>query len=236
MFTSKPLHTAPWHDSGTDPDNGAVNAALTVGSDRSVRQTGICQMADNYVGFVDAGVLRSLRKKYFRPQTRVFWEWFEGLSDTHLSGERPLRVYWYDAIHAPTHPDYPSQKRWFDTLGNAHGVQLRFGHLVAPPGVPMHQKGVDTLLTLDLVRHAGRADCSTAILLITDRDFVEAIRVAQDFGVRVLIATPNEHRIASELRQVVDGIIEIPRVVLREMLPPPPEKGTGGKGVPSPQR
>ena len=195
-------------------------------------------MADNYVGFVDAGVLRSLRKKYFRPKTRVFWEWFEGLSDTHLSGERPLRVYWYDAIHAPTHRAYPSQRRFFDALGEAHGVQLRLGHLLDVPEVPgqMRQKGVDTLLTLDLVRLAGRADCSTAILVISDRDFVEAIRAAQDFGVRVLIATTNEHRIASELRQVVDGVIEIPRVVVKEMLPPPPEKGTGGKGVPSTQR
>ena len=34
-----------------------------------------------------------LRKKQFRPQTRVFGEWFERLSDTHLSGEQPLRVY-----------------------------------------------------------------------------------------------------------------------------------------------
>lgn len=181
-------------------------------------------MADNYVGFVDAGVLRALRKKYFRPKVRVFWNWFEGLSDTHLSGERPLRVYWYDGIHAPTHPVYRSQRRFYDALGKAQGVQLRLGHLVEVPAAPglMRQKGVDTLLTLDLVRLAGRADCSTAILLISDRDFVEAIRAAQDFGVRVLIATTNEHRIASELRQVVDGIIEIPRVVLREMLPAPP--------------
>lgn len=181
-------------------------------------------MAENYVGFVDAGVLRSLRKKYFRPKVRVFWEWFEGLSDTHLSGERPLRVYWYDAIHAPTHQAYPSQRKFFDTLGEARGIQVRLGHLVDVPDVPgqMRQKGVDTLLTLDLVRLAGRADCTTAILVLSDRDFVEAIRAAQDFGVRVLIATTNEHRIASELRQVVDGIIEIPRAVVREMLPAPP--------------
>lgn len=181
-------------------------------------------MADNYVGFVDAGVLRSLRKKYFRPKARVFWRWFEGLSDTHLSGERPLRVYWYDGIHAPDHPAYPSQKNFFEAIGRAHGVQLRLGHLLDDPSTPglMRQKGVDTLLTLDLVRLAGRADCATAVLVISDRDFVEAIRAAQDFGVRVLIASTNEHRIASELRQVVDGVIDIPRVVLREMLPAAP--------------
>lgn len=181
-------------------------------------------MADNYVGFVDAGVLRALRKNYFRPKTPEFWKWFEGLSDTHLSGERPLRVYWYDAIRAPTDRAYPSQRKFFDALGKAHGVQVRLGHQVDVSDVPgqTRQKGVDTLLTLDLVRLAGRADCTTAILVITDRDFVEAIRAAQDFGVRVLIATTNEHRIASELRQVVDGVIEIPRVVLKEMLPAPP--------------
>ena len=183
-------------------------------------------MADNYVGFVDAGVLRSLRKNYFRPKTPVFWKWFEGLSDTHLSGERPLRVYWYDAIHAHTHRSFPSQRKYFNALAEAHGIQVRLGHLLDVPDVPgmMRQKGVDTLLTLDLVRLAGRADCTTAILVISDRDFVEAIRAAQDFGVRVLIATTSKYRIASELRQVVDGIIEIPRGVVRDMLPLPPNQ------------
>ena len=83
----------------------------------------------------------------------------------------------------PTDRAYPSQRKFFDALGKAHGVQVRLGHQVVVPDVPgqTRQKGVDTLLTLDLVRLAGRADCTTAILVITDRDFVEAIRAAQGF-------------------------------------------------------
>ena len=183
-------------------------------------------MADNYIGFVDVGVLRSLRRKYFRPQGRAITEWFRGLSENELTGERFLRLYWYDGEHDPSHPGYASQRKFLNAIGVTPGIQLRLGHLVArpeQPDRPLQQKGVDTLLALDLVRLAGRSVFTTAVLIINDRDFSEAIRAAQDFGVRVLIATPNRHRVASELTQLADGLIVIPPQVLEKMLPPPPD-------------
>ena len=69
---------------------------------------------------------------------------------------------------------------------------------------------------------AGRSVCSAAVLIVTDRDFVEAIRTAQDLGVRVLIATPDKYRLAREIAQLADGVADIPRDVLREMLPVAP--------------
>jgi len=44
------------------------------------------------------------------------------------------------------------------------------------------QKGVDTLIALDMVRLAGRAVCSTAVLISGDRDLAEAVRAAQDLS------------------------------------------------------
>lgn len=52
-------------------------------------------MPDTYVGFVDAGVLRSFQKGYFRPQGTVIVNWFRQLEKIHLAGERFLRLYWY---------------------------------------------------------------------------------------------------------------------------------------------
>ena len=183
-------------------------------------------MADNYIGFVDVGVLRSLRRKYFRPQGKEITEWFRGLSGNELTGEKFLRLYWYDGEHDPSDPRYASQRKFLNAIGATPGIQLRLGHLVARPEQPdrsLQQKGVDTLLALDLVRLAGRSVFTTAVLIINDRDFSEAIRAAQDFGVRVLIATPNKHRVASELTQLADGLIVIPPQVLEKMLPPPPD-------------
>ena len=135
-------------------------------------------MADAFVGFVDAGVLRSLRKDYFRPQGTVIADWFRGLEKNELRGERFLRLYWYDGRYDPSHPRYPSQRRFFDAIGQTPGIQMRFGHLVERADAPLQQKGVDTLLELDPVRLSGRAVCSTAILIVNDRDFAEAIRKA----------------------------------------------------------
>lgn len=72
-------------------------------------------MADRYVGFIDAGVLRSRRREHFRPQGRVIVDWFRNLATTvsDMEGERFLRVYWYDGRHAPDHSLYASQDRFF---------------------------------------------------------------------------------------------------------------------------
>ena len=183
-------------------------------------------VADNYIGFVDVGVLRSLRRKYFRPQGKEITEWFRGLSENELTGERFLRLYWYDGEHDPSHPGYASQRKFLNAIGATPGIQLRLGHLAAPseqPDRPLQQKGIDTLLVVDLVRLAGRSVFTTAVLIINDRDFSEAIRAAQDSGVRVLIATPNRHQVASELTQLADGLIVIPPQVIEKMLSPPPE-------------
>lgn len=72
-----------------------------------------------------------------------------------------------------------------------------------------HQKGVDTLIALDMVRLAGRAVCATAVLVSGDRDLAEAVRAAQDFGVRVLVATPNRPSVARQLAQLADDVIDI---------------------------
>ena len=81
------------------------------------------------------------------------------------------------------------------------------------------QKGVDTLMVLDLVRLAGREALSTMILISGDRDLAEAVRVAQDFGTRVILATPHRPSAASALAQLVDDIIDIPDQAIHSMLP-----------------
>ena len=80
------------------------------------------------------------------------------------------------------------------------------------------QKGVDTLIALDLVRLAGRGVIDTAILISGDRDLAEAIRSAQDFGIAVSVATPGRG-LARELAKLADAILVIPPEQLAQMLP-----------------
>ena len=80
------------------------------------------------------------------------------------------------------------------------------------------QKGVDTLIALDMVRLASRSVCTTMVLIAGDRDLAEAVRAAQDFGVRVLVATPMRHSVAREVTQLADEMLEIDKDAIGRML------------------
>ena len=82
------------------------------------------------------------------------------------------------------------------------------------------QKGVDTLIALDLVRLAGRGVVSTAVLVSGDRDLAEAIRAAQDFGTKVLVTTPRNKSVARPVAKLADGIINLSKEDLNHILPP----------------
>ena len=82
------------------------------------------------------------------------------------------------------------------------------------------QKGVDTLLALDMVRLAGRSVCETMVLVAGDRDFAEVVRASQDFGIRVLVATPKRGSVSREVAQLADDVIDISEDEVRRMLIP----------------
>jgi len=73
----------------------------------------------------------------------------------------------------------------------------------------LSQKGVDTLIVLDLVRLGQQGTYDTAILVAGDRDLAEAVRTAQDAGRRVVLAHPAGAGVAQELRQLTDHVLEI---------------------------
>jgi uncharacterized LabA/DUF88 family protein len=87
-----------------------------------------------------------------------------------------LRVYWYDGAvnKVPT----PDQRR----LGLVPDVKLRLGRVVSG-----HQKGVDSLIVLDLLRLSGTGMVDTIYLLSGDDDLTEGVREAQAAGVRLVL-------------------------------------------------
>jgi len=156
-----------------------------------------------------------------------------------------LRAYWYDGAFEPSHPQYAGQRTAFDAIASCPGIQLRLGHIredvpswhqavksaIAACGVPVpqfeqhfqfrpqrEQKGVDTLIVLDLVRLAQRRAYDTALLLAGDRDLAEAVRVAQDEGRRIVVAHPAGSGVATELRQLADEVLTISIDDLKTML------------------
>jgi uncharacterized LabA/DUF88 family protein len=163
-------------------------------------------------------------------------------------------VYWYDGAFDPRDPRRASQEKFFAAIAAHEGVQLRLGHIqeVRPTwqyalrsaldrmGIDqtafeqhfsirpeLRQKGVDTRITLDLVRLAQRGAFDGAVLIAGDRDLAEAVRVAQDEGALVTVASPSLRTVARELRELADHLVEIPRDDLAMMLQGQPQGSSG---------
>ena len=87
-----------------------------------------------------------------------------------------LRTYWYDGAK-----DGIPTKDQLDVAGLPN-LKLRLGRLSNG-----HQKGVDSLIVIDLIRLARERGMATAYLLAGDEDLREGVAEAQSLGVRVVI-------------------------------------------------
>ena len=98
-----------------------------------------------------------------------------GLLD--LKGKELLRIYWYDG--AGSRGLTPEQKR----VKCMADVQFRAGTMNSSG----QQKGVDTLLVLDIVELAANQAISDAMIITGDADFAAGIELAQSRGVRIAV-------------------------------------------------
>src|SRR2546429_155151 len=90
-----------------------------------------------YAVFVDAAYLErsaaralALRGHGLALDPRAGVRWAAGLGMAHGSGERLLRVYWYDGAFEPTHRHYRSQRQYFEAVHDVPAVALRLGYVV----------------------------------------------------------------------------------------------------------
>lgn len=89
------------------------------------------------------------------------------------------------------------------------------------------QKGVDTLITLDLVWLAQCGAFHIAVLVAEDRDLAEPVRTAQDAGRRIVVATVGgPASLAKELAQLTDEVIEIRMISSPRLSPFPCRRNT----------
>lgn len=80
------------------------------------------------------------------------------------------------------------------------------------------QKGVDTLIALDMVRFASQKAFNTAVLISGDQDLAGAVQTTQDMGRRVVIVTPNEGSVSKDLKKLADAVIGISQKDLKTMV------------------
>ena len=168
------------------------------------------------VVLVDNGYLSAILRDEFA-QTRVD---YLKLSDIVCKGYHRLRTYVYDCLpyqgNPPTEEQkelYAGKQKFFNALQKLPSFEVRFGKQ-RPRAGGFIQKGVDVLLTVDLVRLSSRAQIHKAFLIAGDGDYVPAVKTAKDEGVSVTLyhsgsfqITPDGHKMpkySNELWQTCD--------------------------------
>ena len=187
------------------------------------------------MAFVDAGYLTIGAQKQLKlpaapridSDTMASWpQWVYPRGDL-------LRTYVYDAQYPPGDTRYPDQRAYFDALAAQPGIRLRLGHLIersaGTAGARVQQKGVDTLLVLDLVRLAQLRAFDTALIITGDRDLAEAVRViADDYARRVILFSvkgSSPAKTSQELVQAADNHGVIADGHLRVLVGQPLKRG-----------
>ncbi len=118
--------------------------------------------------------------KEFRGNANVNFELF---CNYLLKGRRLTRIYYYNApkILKENPSGYAAQQKFFTRIKKIPFLELKLGRLVIRKGIPI-EKGVDVLITVDMIRYARNNAYDTAILVSGDGDFAPALEFLKDFG------------------------------------------------------
>jgi uncharacterized LabA/DUF88 family protein len=127
---------------------------------------------------------------------------------------RLIRLYYYTGIrNERENPEkFKSQKGFFDQMRRTPFCTLRLGRIIKR-GDSYVEKGVDVLLTVDMIRLARLNNYDTAILVSGDGDFVEAVKDVVEMGRNVELAYfPFD--LSMDLRNTCDRYTELTPTLL----------------------
>ena len=143
---------------------------------------------------------------------------YVALSRTLAGNERLLQTYYYNGYPydptriknpLPQHQEvYDKKTKFFRGLETLAKFTCRYGYTVYRDGIFM-QKGVDSLLVVDMLTLAARKTVDSIKLLAGDRDLISGVKAARDFGVVVDLFTFDSKTYAHSLRDECDSHTEL---------------------------
>jgi len=172
---------------------------------------GLSGFSQSYAGqvrgmiFIDGGYLRKNVSELFDEEIN-----YQNLANFLKSkiSERGLltqvvRVYYYDAQyvnielsdnlsveenrawHKIENELIPKQEKYLDNIRQIDLFDVKLGKLIRTENGKFRQKGVDTLLAIDMLTKAYQLQYDEAILLAGDSDFIELVEAVKNIGPRV---------------------------------------------------
>ncbi len=175
--------------------------------------------------FIDGGYLRPRLNEYFG-RDDIDIRLFSGgvlrpLTDFGSLHGEIIRTYYYDAITDALEDSakHAEQKRYFDRIAMMDGCEVRLGRLVRTQD-GFRQKGVDVLLSIDMLGKAHMGHYDVSVLVAGDNDFEDLVRAVKDAGKRVFLAYFEEH-VSDRLLSQVDARRKLSKEELERLMLPP---------------
>ena len=164
---------------------------------------------DRVMIFIDGSNLYHSLKNFFKRADIDVGKFCNKLLDKR----RLIRIYYYNArVGQKEEPErYRDQQNFFAGITAIPYCELRLGRLVYNnwPSSPPYEKGVDILLSTDMITHSFKNNYDVAILVAGDNDFVGAIQAVKDNGKNLEVALFGKERTSMQLRKVADQVTHV---------------------------
>ncbi len=141
-----------------------------------------------------------------------------------------LRTYYYHALPwephegatREEHERVQNKRSFFHRIEHLNRFEVRLGRTQRffdeGSGIYRYeQKGVDVLLSVDMVSLAARGDIYYAVLVAPDADFVPAVKAAKNNGAVVFLAAGEVPSPSWDLRKECDQFIALERESLQKI-------------------
>ena len=160
--------------------------------------------------FVDGGYLREGYKKLLGHDKIAFKRLVDNLSyrfnilpDTN----EITRVYYYDAIVDASDDleKHKQQKKYFHNVGLLPSFEVKLGRLVKTGSGEYRQKGVDILISIDMLTKAFQNFYDLAIFIGGDDDFADLIGTVKNLINKKVYGASFQHNVSQRLLESFDS-------------------------------
>ena len=135
--------------------------------------------------FIDGQYLRKSLPSAFEKGTSLYPELADYLRrETQHGALYPqlIRAYYYDALPERSDERYPEQESYLQDLGGLDYFDVKVGRLKKTGDGSLKQKGVDTLIAIDMLTHAYQNHLDVAVLVAGDDDFLDIVHAVKATG------------------------------------------------------
>ena len=124
-----------------------------------------------------------------------------------------IRAYYYDAVPDRNEIEkWEKQEAYLQRIRSLDCFELRLGRAKRSSREPLKQKGVDTLIAIDMLSKAYENHYDVAVLISGDDDFLDLVKAVKNTGKQVF-GVFSEKKTSSDLKDSFDKRFDLEKIV-----------------------